>query len=98
MLFLFGVAAIALFLVSLDRVLGVKKSDSEPPFIPMSVPYFGHLFGVLIEQTSYYARVRYVVHYLAQVITRALGPDSSAASNMATSCKVLPCLADAFTL
>jgi hypothetical protein len=56
---LFYVAAgVAAVLLLLQRVTAVNKHSSEPPFVPTRVPFFGHLFGVLFEQTSYYARMR----------------------------------------
>ncbi|KAJ8113589.1 hypothetical protein OPT61_g4315 [Boeremia exigua] len=55
---LFYVAVgVATILVLLQRVTTVNKHGSEPPFIPKRVPFFGHLFGVLFEQTNYYARM-----------------------------------------
>ncbi|KAF2448086.1 cytochrome P450 [Karstenula rhodostoma CBS 690.94] len=55
---LFYVAAgVAAVLLLLQRVTAVNKHSSEPPFVPTRVPFFGHLFGVLFEQTSYYARI-----------------------------------------
>ncbi|KAF2178173.1 cytochrome P450 [Zopfia rhizophila CBS 207.26] len=52
-----SIAAFAFFLILLDKLLGIKKDVSEPPFIPMSVPYFGHLMGVMGGKISYYARL-----------------------------------------
>lgn len=57
-----GVAAVLLLL---QRVTAVNKHSSEPPFVPTRVPFFGHLFGVLFEQTSYYARMRYAHAWLS---------------------------------
>ncbi|KAF1954377.1 cytochrome P450 [Byssothecium circinans] len=53
--FFFGVAAVVF--IFLTRVLGPKRNAAEPPFIPMSVPYFGHLYGILVGQASYYVQL-----------------------------------------
>jgi len=38
----------------LDKVLRPKRNALEPPFVPMTVPYFGHLLGVIGKQANYY--------------------------------------------
>ena len=50
--------AVLIFLVS--RFFGITKDDSEPPFVPSRIPYFGHLAGILFKRTSYIADLRYV--------------------------------------
>jgi hypothetical protein len=56
---LFYVAVgVAAALLLLQKATAVNKHSSEPPFVPTRVPFLGHLFGVLFEQTSYYARMR----------------------------------------
>ncbi|KAI9707822.1 MAG: hypothetical protein M1820_004427 [Bogoriella megaspora] len=39
-----------------ERVFGIKKHDSEPPFIPTKIPYLGHLIGVMTDQINYYTK------------------------------------------
>ncbi|KAF2679173.1 cytochrome P450 [Lentithecium fluviatile CBS 122367] len=55
--FLLGISIVTFIAVSLDRLLRVKKNASEPPFVPMSVPYFGHMLGVIGEQANYYQKM-----------------------------------------
>ncbi|OCL05802.1 cytochrome P450 [Glonium stellatum] len=43
---------------TLSRFFGIKKDGSEPPFVPQTIPCFGHLIGVMFNRTSYYAKLR----------------------------------------
>ncbi|KAL9079319.1 MAG: hypothetical protein Q9157_001795 [Trypethelium eluteriae] len=40
----------------IDKVFGIKKHASEPPFIPAKIPYLGHLIGIMTDQIHYYAK------------------------------------------
>ena len=40
----------------------VTKDYKEPPFIPQTIPYVGHLLGVLRYGPKYYDRIRSVLH------------------------------------
>jgi len=47
--------AISTFLaILLQQFLQPKKDASEPPYVPMAVPYIGHLIGVMRKQADYY--------------------------------------------
>lgn len=39
--------------------LSVKQDPREPPYIPQTIPWVGHLIQVIRKGTRYYDRVRY---------------------------------------
>lgn len=53
-----GVVASLIFCI--NHFFGIKKDSSEPLFVPSTIPYFGHLIGLVVNKTSYYAKLRYV--------------------------------------
>lgn len=53
-----GVAALVLFFIK--HVIQVKKDPLEPVFLDATVPYFGHVMGILVQKTSYYLKLRYL--------------------------------------
>lgn len=52
-----GSIALGLMLLLLNKFVGVKSHENEPPFIPTLIPYFGHLLGVIKNGTSYYEKI-----------------------------------------
>ena len=44
---------------AITYVLSVEQVFKEPPFIPQTIPYIGHLLGIVRHGTKYYSRVRY---------------------------------------
>lgn len=55
---LMSLVAIVYVLLVLDRVLGVRQDSREPPFVPSTIPYFGHVLGLFWHKNSYYSKLR----------------------------------------
>ena len=51
---LLSIAAIFAIGALIDRLLGIKKLDLEPPFLPSKIPYFGHAIGIVRKGVPYY--------------------------------------------
>lgn len=47
----------SLFMI-LAFFFNIKRDPKEPPFIPQSIPYVGHLFGIIRKGESYYHQIR----------------------------------------
>lgn len=43
----------------LEHFIGVKIDQKEPPLISSTIPYVGHLIGIIRYGTKYYAKMRY---------------------------------------
>lgn len=43
----------------LDYLYAPRHSSGEPPVLPSSVPYVGHIIGLLRHGTRYYQTTRY---------------------------------------
>ena len=54
-------AAIALWFV-LDYLYAPRHETNEPPVVSSSIPYVGHILGLLRYGTKYYQITRYVQH------------------------------------
>lgn len=55
---LLTLVAIACGLLVLDTVLRVKRDSREPPFVPSTIPYFGHVIGLFWHKNRYYAKLK----------------------------------------
>lgn len=44
----------------LENYLNISHDAKEPPLIPQSVPYVGHLLGMLWDGSRYYTKIRSV--------------------------------------
>ena len=55
---LFSVAAALLIWFVLDRRYAPKHSPREPPMVSSSIPYIGHILGLLQYGTRYYQKTR----------------------------------------
>lgn len=42
----------------LQKFINVPHHAQEPPLIPHSIPYVGHLLGILRDGTQYYSKIR----------------------------------------
>lgn len=56
---LVAVTVLACSIFVFDRVLGVKRSAHEPPYISPKVPVVGHVVGLLRYKFDYYIDLRY---------------------------------------
>ena len=45
---------------TLDSFYAPTQYPNEPPLVPQSVPYIGHILGLLRHGTRYYEMTRYV--------------------------------------
>jgi hypothetical protein len=52
-------ATAAVLLVCWSR-LSVRVDAREPPILKPTIPYVGHIIGLLTHQTSYFEKLRYV--------------------------------------
>ena len=43
----------------LARGLGSKQDPREPPFVAASIPYIGHIIGLMRSNFNYYVQLRY---------------------------------------
>lgn len=43
----------------LARGLGSKQDPREPPFVAASIPYIGHIIGLMRSKFNYYVQLRY---------------------------------------
>lgn len=43
----------------LVRILGAKQDPQEPPLIPATIPYIGHVIGFMRSKSNYYVQLRY---------------------------------------
>ena len=59
MVFLLILFTIAAWYI-LDYFYAPKRLSNEPPLFPQSVPYVGHILGLLRYGTRYYEMMRYV--------------------------------------
>ena len=48
------------FLLLLEKFLDIFHDAKEPPLIPQSIPYVGHLLGILRDGSRYYTKMRSV--------------------------------------
>ena len=46
---------------ALDSFCAQTQYPNEPPLIPQTIPYVGHILGLLWHGTRYYGIVRYVI-------------------------------------
>ncbi len=49
---------IASSLLLLSTLLGPRRDSNEPPYISPSIPYIGHLIGLLTKKYDYYVNLR----------------------------------------
>lgn len=42
----------------LEKLINVPHNAKEPALIPQSVPYIGHLLGILRDGSHYYTKIR----------------------------------------
>lgn len=58
----FVLAAILGIATSLFMIIAfffhIERDSREPPFIPQTIPYIGHLIGIIRKGGSYYDQVR----------------------------------------
>ena len=50
--------AIALAAFLMHRVLVIKRDHREPTFVPSTIPFFGHILGLLRHRNRYYSKLR----------------------------------------
>ena len=43
----------------LEYFMGIKLDPKEPPLISSTIPYVGHIIGLIRTGTRYYAKLRY---------------------------------------
>jgi hypothetical protein len=43
----------------LARLLGNKQDPREPPLVSATIPYIGHVIGMMRKPLSYYVELRY---------------------------------------
>ena len=55
---LLGAALAAAFCLHIYHI--PKHASNEPPIITSSIPYIGHILGLLKYGTRYYQRIRYI--------------------------------------
>lgn len=55
---LLALLAIVYGILIFEKLLKVTEDAREPPFIPSTVPYFGHIIGLIRFRTRYYAKLR----------------------------------------
>lgn len=58
LLLLAAVSAAAWY--KLDSLYAPTQYPNEPPLVPQSIPYVGHILGLLRHGTRYYGITRYV--------------------------------------
>ena len=60
----------------LDYLYAPKHHPKEPPVVPSSIPYIGHILGLLRHGSKYYQTTRYhVVASCAVYFSRRLAND-----------------------
>ena len=42
----------------LEKLLNLPHDAKEPPLIPQSIPYVGHVLGMLRQGSRYYTQIR----------------------------------------
>ena len=57
-LYSFAILVPCLFFL-IDYFLGAKLDPKEPPLVPSTIPYVGHLIGMIRRRTRYLVDVRY---------------------------------------
>lgn len=55
----FIILTIATAVYLLGLVIGVKRTDNEPPYISPKIPIIGHAIGLLQRKYDYYVTLRY---------------------------------------
>jgi hypothetical protein len=55
---LLALLAIVYGILIFEKVLKVMQDAKEPPFIPSTIPYFGHIIGLIRFRTRSYANLR----------------------------------------
>ena len=55
---LFSIAAVFLLWLVLDHLYAPKHLPGEPPVVSSSIPYIGHILGLLRHGTRYYQKTR----------------------------------------
>lgn len=63
MAWLLAVLSIIPIYFMLDRFLTAPHDTREPPVIPQSIPFIGHVLGMLRHGSSYYTKITYVHTY-----------------------------------
>lgn len=51
-------AAVLAVIFVLDRLLTPQRFSNEPPVVSQSIPYIGHIFGLLRHGSMYYQITR----------------------------------------
>ena len=44
--------------LALNHFLGVRLDEKEPPLVPSTIPFIGHILGLVRSGTKYYAQLR----------------------------------------
>lgn len=57
----FLVTSAAIFL--LNRKVSTMQDPREPPVVPASLPYIGHVIGIMRNNFDYYVQLRYAPCY-----------------------------------
>ena len=55
-----AMVAIGIIYLVLEHFLGISVDPKEPPLISSSIPYIGHVIGVLWNGSKYYSTLRYL--------------------------------------
>lgn len=45
-------------LALLSRIFGSKQDPREPPVVATTIPYFGHVIGLMQSKFNYYVKLR----------------------------------------
>lgn len=70
----FLVTSAAIFL--LNRKVLTMHEPREPPVVPASLPYVGHVIGIMWNKFNYYVQLRYV-SYCSRLISLLVSCSSS---------------------
>ena len=49
--------------IAFSKLLGISQDPREPPPVPGSIPYIGHVVGLLRNKFNYYIQLRYLIAF-----------------------------------